>query len=208
MSTGSINSLLLSPDFFRCEKTSCTMRKSACAARQKQGFGSTPAGGPTIPMECEECSQGLAIARELGAEQRGHVTKIRKSKTKDKTMDQTKVCTKCHIEKQLEEFHLQSSGKFGRNSICKKCKSKKVVNYVSEEELKQAAELRKESQAKISAPSLPQASMSASSTITLNLERYQDVLEWLSQKAFENFRTPDQQALFILHQVAAAGGRS
>ena len=36
-----------------------------------------------------------------------------------------KVCNTCEVEKPLEEFHKHKSGKFGRNSRCKKCAYKK-----------------------------------------------------------------------------------
>lgn len=34
---------------------------------------------------------------------------------------QTKICTKCKVEKELSEFYKQWSGKFGRQPICKIC---------------------------------------------------------------------------------------
>lgn len=36
-------------------------------------------------------------------------------------MCQTKVCTKCGVEKDLEEFHNDRRGKYGRTSRCKRC---------------------------------------------------------------------------------------
>jgi len=38
-------------------------------------------------------------------------------------MEGTKVCTKCGVEKNLDEFHNAKRYRLGVNSICKKCSS-------------------------------------------------------------------------------------
>lgn len=43
-----------------------------------------------------------------------------------------KVCTKCSIEKPLNEYHKDKKAKDGRMNICKKCKAKYDKKYVSE----------------------------------------------------------------------------
>ena len=43
-------------------------------------------------------------------------------------MNQTKICTKCNIEKSITEFHKQKHGKYGVQSICKSCKTKYVLD--------------------------------------------------------------------------------
>lgn len=42
-----------------------------------------------------------------------------------------KECTKCHETKELTEFHKHPLGKYGVNSICKKCHSKRNAEYNS-----------------------------------------------------------------------------
>lgn len=42
-----------------------------------------------------------------------------------------KECSKCKVEKSLDEFHIQKNGKFGRDSKCKKCKAEyQSSNYI------------------------------------------------------------------------------
>ena len=43
-----------------------------------------------------------------------------------------KTCTKCNIEKELSEFHKKKTGKYGVNSICKKCKKIYSKQYAKE----------------------------------------------------------------------------
>lgn len=38
-------------------------------------------------------------------------------------MPKSKSCTRCGVEKPLEEFHRNKDGKFGRMSLCKVCKA-------------------------------------------------------------------------------------
>lgn len=40
-----------------------------------------------------------------------------------------KVCTKCFAEKSLESFSRSKKGKYGRESVCKICRSEYKVNY-------------------------------------------------------------------------------
>ena len=49
-----------------------------------------------------------------------------------------KICTKCKIEKELSEFHVQAAGKFGRKGSCKECSSKYFIKYRSIPEVKDA----------------------------------------------------------------------
>lgn len=44
----------------------------------------------------------------------------------------TKVCTKCGIEKDLNEFRPSLEGKFGRTSYCKKCLNEQIKQYCIE----------------------------------------------------------------------------
>lgn len=41
--------------------------------------------------------------------------------------------------------------------------------------------------------------------LELSFKGYENVLEWLKRTAAENFRTVDQQVLYVLHQMASAG---
>lgn len=44
----------------------------------------------------------------------------------------TKTCTKCNLEKTLEEFHVAKTGKLGRRGDCKKCvRSRMKKNYLA-----------------------------------------------------------------------------
>jgi len=40
-----------------------------------------------------------------------------------------KICTKCNIEKSLDDFSKNSTGKFGRSSWCKKCSAAHKREY-------------------------------------------------------------------------------
>ena len=46
-------------------------------------------------------------------------------------MSQTKICTNCKIEKDLDSFHKQKRGSFGRMSLCKECNIHRVTVFVS-----------------------------------------------------------------------------
>jgi len=56
-------------------------------------------------------------------------------------LPKTKVCTRCGQEKPLTEFHERTAGEFGREAICKACKSaeahpaKKELTTISFSEL-------------------------------------------------------------------------
>lgn len=58
----------------------------------------------------------------------------------------TKTCTKCGVEKPLLEFHKSKKGKYGRNSVCKKCQNKyyreKTWPKIREEKIKYGKERR------------------------------------------------------------------
>lgn len=41
----------------------------------------------------------------------------------------SKVCSVCKVEKPLDDFYKQKLGKYGKNSNCKKCHSKRVRAY-------------------------------------------------------------------------------
>jgi len=41
----------------------------------------------------------------------------------------TKICTQCHKEKPISEFHKHPHGKFGVRSICSKCSTQNSINY-------------------------------------------------------------------------------
>lgn len=43
--------------------------------------------------------------------------------------DNTKVCSKCNIEKPLDEFVRDKRRKYGRRSQCKECHNKQIRNY-------------------------------------------------------------------------------
>ncbi len=40
-----------------------------------------------------------------------------------------RICSKCHIEKELTDFHKGIGNTLGYNTICKLCKSKYMVEY-------------------------------------------------------------------------------
>lgn len=54
-------------------------------------------------------------------------------------MNSTKICSKCGIEKPLDEFHNQKNGKDDKRADCKKCNKEKSAKYYQEnrEEIKQ-----------------------------------------------------------------------
>ncbi len=39
---------------------------------------------------------------------------------------QTKQCVKCKLILSLDSFHIQSTGRFGRNNKCKECRNSEV----------------------------------------------------------------------------------
>ena len=41
----------------------------------------------------------------------------------------TKICTKCNVEKDIDDFHKKKSGTLGRNSMCKECRSKYIKSH-------------------------------------------------------------------------------
>lgn len=181
------NSLLLGPDYFRCEKLSCTIRKSVCIERRKATHVRHRGDHFFVPDSCVDCGQGAEIASGDG-----------EPKVKEAGMDIfKKTCSKCGQEKPLEEFHINKTGRMGRMPVCKTCKCEYMTQL-------RAARLGKKisGQAPVAPPVIRKP---ASSTLTLNFEGYENVLEWLSRSAAENFRNPDQQALFVLHQISAAG---
>lgn len=49
-----------------------------------------------------------------------------------------KSCNKCYIAKELNEFHILKNGLYGRNSICKSCRSKsqkiKNITFIKEKQ--------------------------------------------------------------------------
>ena len=49
----------------------------------------------------------------------------------------SKVCTKCEVEKDLEEFHNDRKGKYGKYYWCKECCKKQKKRYY-----KQSVEMR------------------------------------------------------------------
>jgi len=49
---------------------------------------------------------------------------------------QTKICTKCGIEKDITEFYSEKSGKFGVKALCKECKRKWSKEYNQKQEIK------------------------------------------------------------------------
>lgn len=64
--------MLQSPEFFRCRKFECTLKKETCIARQKRTLGWIVTHGERVRLsqypECQGCSQGKEIARELGVD--------------------------------------------------------------------------------------------------------------------------------------------
>jgi len=50
---------------------------------------------------------------------------------------QTKICTKCNIEKEITEFYSEKSGKFGVKALCKECKSRWSKEYNQKQETKE-----------------------------------------------------------------------
>jgi len=42
----------------------------------------------------------------------------------------SKKCTRCGILKTLTNFEKKKDGKYGRRSICKECKKKKIKKYI------------------------------------------------------------------------------
>jgi hypothetical protein len=214
MNTDLANSLLSGPDYFRCELMRCTMRKASCVARRKTGHGFVSKGTEIIPSECRDCSQGAEIA---GESKQASAIKEREMENK------TKECRRCGEGKSLDEYHLQRGGRMGRSSICKRCKSiiDKIGWVASKEQdasakpscvpqktFREASELLREHKlVKYPCESEP-ASLSVEkpdrTTITLDFEGREDVLAWLSRTAAENFRNPEQQALYVLHQVAGS----
>ena len=51
------------------------------------------------------------------------------SKNGNYYMEITKICTKCKKELSLIYFRKHSTGKYGRNSVCKSCESERVVQW-------------------------------------------------------------------------------
>ena len=46
-------------------------------------------------------------------------------------MKDRKICSKCHIEKSLDEFYRQDEGYLGRRANCKACSKKKLIEWKS-----------------------------------------------------------------------------
>lgn len=57
--------------------------------------------------------------------------------------EQTKICTKCGIEKTLNEFYPHAGCRFARGSACKSCESKRTKKWVKENPEKQQKRTRK-----------------------------------------------------------------
>ena len=58
---------------------------------------------------------------------------------------QTKICTKCRIEKTITEFYSEKSGKFGVKAICKECKSRWSKEYNQKQEIKEHKKIYQQS---------------------------------------------------------------
>lgn len=58
-------------------------------------------------------------------------------------MNQTKICSKCNIEKEITEFHSQARGKYGVRAECKICTHSRNKKWVDENPTKIALHQKK-----------------------------------------------------------------
>jgi len=116
-------------------------------------------------------------------------------------MGKVKACAKCGKMKHLAEFSWSESGaRF--LSVCKECvgaiparlpgESLKTTQDAAEELKPAVKELET---GEVYAPAL-----------TVNFRGHESELEWLRRAAEENFRSAEQQAVYILCQAAAGAG--
>jgi len=124
---GAEDKILEGPEYFRCERFRCDMRKSICIERQDSMHQRQIGPGRLSEWpefrQCQDCVQGKEIKKEFESENRGT------GETEEIAMDQdivTKVCRKCGVEKPLGEFPKNHTCKDGHQHTCKECRKKQA----------------------------------------------------------------------------------
>ena len=180
--TDEIEKILNGPGYFRCKSRKCRMPKKDCVLRQAKGVSGNGAF-KYIPMECNECPQGLAIKEEL-----------------ENMKEEVELCKDCNktpaiINKHGRVIH-------GRCALCHKIQVEKTKSLNSP--------LYKPKEDKLDIPpsesGVPkkkeEKQVEENENIVVEVEidpeLYPDILEKLENAAVEDVRSPEEQALYYV----------
>lgn len=108
-------------------------------------------------------------------------------------MENTKVCNICHQPKLLEEFGTDNSTPDGKMRYCKTC------IHERQNERRRRQKFQQQHQAQQKQPVKPPKS-SDKNTLTLDFGDYPELRDTVTALAKKEFRTPEQQILYLLAQ--------
>lgn len=153
-------------------------------------------------MACRECEIGEKLHR-AGAGATIH----KPGKTKEAKMEDKKVCPECGEKQPLSAFTKNKKRPDGLSRLCRGCKATKDREYRKQRKQKKEA-------AKKPAASPGPKVMDPGNGITpgksddrkrpvfyLDLTGREELADQLEQAAIREFRTPEQQAMYILNTV-------
>jgi len=186
----------LKEGFFRCEKLRCTMKETACLARQrnanKKGWTAPGYSEPgRHDRSCQNCAQGLAIKAKHEEEDMA-----KKSTTPDKSTaappaPKTKICPypACKFQgkpQPVKNFNTHYRTKDGLQKYCKACMTRRLK--AGFQPLKDA-KLKK---ALTSGDALP------ANSLLLDFTDFPLVYKAIEKAAARELRTVPMQALWVL----------
>lgn len=197
---GEIAEILSGPDYFRCERNHTRMRKIACLERQEEGIPVGIGYKREMPSECADCPQGREIKAGLGGKDQS---------TEDSMKRKIGICSECKKEKEI-----------AARGMCKKCydtwRRKELAKHRSYslaimgvnygEEISVAEESEDTIGAEDSIDMIESAGSVESTTagetwIIVDFEHLPELFDSLRQRAAQELRTPEQQALYFIREA-------
>jgi len=174
-----IETFIDSIDYFDCERYHARISREACIERQSKTGRQRSVSSTFTQLGCENCEQGREIMSEQGKEM-----EIKAEKTETLA---SKVCSHCKEGKPIEEFHINRASKTGYDYFCKACKK------IRDKERRARKDAPQETKA-VPAVAPPE------NTIKIDLQEYPAIFDSLKREAKDEFRTIDQQVLYILNR--------
>ncbi len=208
----------------RCDRLHAVISVADCLRRRNDVLGirpSSPSWAKKVGKEyhpCSDCRQGAAA--EAGLLDDEDVMRImdeiagygpgkpKKEETlmrdEDGSASQMKLCARhgkgCAVDgpQPLEAFHRDSAAKDGRRALCKSCARHDAAQRWSQKMGKTIPETVDERR-----QALPPARETAPArlTLTLDFQRYPNILEFVKGRALEELRTPENQVLWIVREA-------
>jgi Zn finger protein HypA/HybF involved in hydrogenase expression len=172
----------------RCPLHNAVISESSCLARQRatREERSYSRGISPFDDKCIGCLVGYTV--KAWDTIKNEVT------WEMETKPETKQCKACGKELPLEEFHRHPTKKYGRETICKQCRSKDAK--------------RRNQQRKMTDMAIETASKHRKlkpSEIIIDFSEHPAVLDALVTSAKIEIRNPEAQALYIIRKALCQG---